>query len=418
MPCDFECIVNGARAATSLSVASAGLIVGIDPAVVESIVARRLEMIRKTLRDENLYGAQQRLPAPVTSVAVIHPDRSAGWADVRSELERLQDRGILRVASFPVPFEGRKAAWAIADALARIGGGNDPPDVIPVIRGGGAAAGLASLADLALARAICRCRVPIVTGIGHASDRTILDDVAWRAADTPSKALGTIKTILRRRCLATTDDHRTIVDAMDRLLTTTLSPLLASSQIALVEAADKVVASQAARLRETRHGVERHVIVFRGEIAAAQADLDRTAQGLLSVAPSIPAKARTDSRRLYAGVLRASRARLPTGESLTLGAGRSAGIVSAFVERQATELGRLLAAMEAAARRRLDDEALRLAAVSSAAQALDVMATLARGFVLPLDERRRILRSAETACAEGFELLFADGSVACRPVTL
>ena len=97
-------------------------------------------------------------------------------ADVRTELERLQDRGILRVTSFPVPFEGRKAARTIADALARIGGGYAPPDVILVIRGGGAAAGLASLADLALARAICRCRVPIVTGIVHASDRTILDD--------------------------------------------------------------------------------------------------------------------------------------------------------------------------------------------------------------------------------------------------
>ena len=161
-------------------------------------MALRLEMIRKTLRDENLYDAQQRVPAPVTLVAVIHPDRSAGWADVRTKLERLQDRGNLRDTSFPVPFEGRKAAWAIADALAQIGGGNAPPDVIPVIRGGGAA-GLACLADLALARAICRCRVPIVAGIGHASDRTIRDDSAWRAADTPSKALGTIKVVLRRR---------------------------------------------------------------------------------------------------------------------------------------------------------------------------------------------------------------------------
>ena len=108
-------------------------------------------------------------------------------ADVRTEMERLQDRGILRVTSFPVPFEGRKAARTIPHALARISGGYAPPDVILVIRGGSAAAGLASLADLALARAICRCRVPIVTGIVHASDRTILDDVAWRAAATPSE---------------------------------------------------------------------------------------------------------------------------------------------------------------------------------------------------------------------------------------
>lgn len=118
-------------------------------------------------------------------------------------------------------------------------------------------------------------------------------------------------------------------------------------------------------------------------------------------------------------MLRASRARLPTSDSLTAEARRSAGIVSAFVDRQATELDKLLAALNAAARRRLDDEALRLAAASSAARALDVMATLGRGFALPLDDRRRIIRSAEAArAAEGFELLFTDGSVACRPVSL
>ena len=397
-----------------------GRVVGIDPAIVASIVARRLEMIRKTLREENLYGAQQRLPVPVdvTSVAVIHPDRSAGWADVRTELERLQDRGILHVASFPVPFARRKAAWGIAAELAGIGGGDAPPDVIMVIRGGGAAAGFVSLADLALARAVCRCRVPIVTGIGHASDRTILDDVAWRAADTPSKALGTVKAILRKRCLATSGDHRTIVDAMDRLLTTTLSPLLASSRISLIEAADKITATQNAKLRDARHGIERHVIAFRGEIAATQADLDRTAAELLAVAPLVPTTARKDCARLFSGVLRASRARLPISDSLTAEARRSSGIVAAFVDRQAIELGKLLAALNAAARRRLDDEALRLAAASSAARALDVMATLGRGFALPLDERRRIIRSAEAArAAEGFELLFTDGSVACRPVT-
>ena len=74
----------------------------------------------------------------------------------------------------------------IADLVAGIADGHRP-DLVLIVRGGGAPAGLASLANLSLARAVSRCPVPIITGLGHASDRTIIDDCAWFAANMPTR---------------------------------------------------------------------------------------------------------------------------------------------------------------------------------------------------------------------------------------
>ena len=353
-----------------------GEIVGVDPAMVESLVAKRVEAIRRTLRDENLYGAQQRLMAPddVTSVAVIHPDRSAGWADVRDDLERLQARGILSLQSFPVPFEGAGSATGIAEALTRIGASAERPDLILVVRGGGAAAGLASLANLALARAVCRCPVPIVTGLGHANDRTLIDDLAWRAADTPSKAMGLVKSILRRRCMAASEDHRTIIDAVEGLLATTLVPLLASSRNALVDAVEKITRHQTARLRDAAHGIERHVIAFRGTIDLTQAELDRVASSLLVTAPRVPRTASAATGLLQVGIVTAIRSKLPVRDALSSDVRRAAGFVTAVLDRQAFDLSATRSALETFIRRRLNDEAGRLSAAASVARALDVTA--------------------------------------------
>ena len=90
--------------------------------------------------------------------------------------------------------------------------------------------------------------------------------------------------------------------------------------------------------------------------------------------------------------------------------------MTTFIKQQKAGLDAVFTSLENTLRRRLSDEAARLAATAAAAQALDLSATLARGFVLPLDRQRRIIRSAETARAvDRFELLFVDGQVACRP---
>ncbi len=390
-----------------------GKVLDLDPAVVEGLVQRRLELIRQQLRDQGHWARQQSLAAPrdVTSVAVIHPDRSAGWADVQAELDRLQQCGILAVCSYPVPFEGAGAAHGITDALKAIAIGA-LPDLVMIVRGGGAASSLVGLANFAMARAVCLCPVPVVTGIGHASDRTILDDCAWRSADTPSKGLGVVKTILRQRYHAARDAHHDILDAMAFRVGGTLQPLLANARETLVDAVEAITAGQAARLRDLAHGIERHLIAFRGTIDLTQADLDRVAADLVVSAPAAPRRGAKELTNLRAGMVRIASLRLPDRNALSVQAKHSAGLAAAFVDRQSRELRTAFAAMESTMRRRLGEETSRLAVAGKAAQALDLDATLARGFVLPLDHERRIIRSAAaTEIAAGFELLFVDGQV-------
>lgn len=73
------------------------------------------------------------------------------------------------------------------------------PDLIVIIRGGGAVNDLAYLNDYDLAALLCKRSVPIWVGIGHEKDRTILDEIAHRSFDTPSKVIAGIRNLIVER---------------------------------------------------------------------------------------------------------------------------------------------------------------------------------------------------------------------------
>ena len=90
--------------------------------------------------------------------------------------------------------------------------------MLVIIRGGGAVADLHWLNELELARAVCLSPVPVITGIGHQRDQTILDEVACRVADTPSKVIKLISDTIQQRAVRTQHDFNAIQAAIDRRL--------------------------------------------------------------------------------------------------------------------------------------------------------------------------------------------------------
>src|SRR4029079_8031381 len=98
-------------------------------------------------------------------------------------------------ASVREAIEGALAAWPAATL----------PDAIVIIRGGGAVNDLAWLDDYELARSICLSPVPILTGIGHERDNTILDEVAHQRFDTPSKVVAGIQALIVKRARESQD---------------------------------------------------------------------------------------------------------------------------------------------------------------------------------------------------------------------
>ena len=118
------------------------------------------------------------------------PRGAAGHADIAGDLARWERAGILAVTSIIAAFEGPRAAADLVAALRRAVSGDDAlPDVMVLVRGGGDRTGLLSLDTEAVARAVCLCPVPIIAGLGHQVDSTLVDEVAAVSCHTPSKAL-------------------------------------------------------------------------------------------------------------------------------------------------------------------------------------------------------------------------------------
>jgi exodeoxyribonuclease VII large subunit len=178
------------------------MIEDIDPSFTVGDLLARIEAIRAKLRADGQFDLNRMLPAPVNffRVAVISPSLSAGHGDFRSEAERLQNAGLCAFDYFTAVFQGTEAPKSIQQAMRATHERHlvEPYDALAIIRGGGSGTDLAWLNDLVLARWVCRIPIPVFTGIGHERDSTVLDDVAHRRFDTPSKvALHISQTILQ-----------------------------------------------------------------------------------------------------------------------------------------------------------------------------------------------------------------------------
>jgi exodeoxyribonuclease VII large subunit len=171
-------------------------ILDISPEFTVGDQAIKLENIRRVLDAEGLLERNRALAAPddFARVAVISPRAAAGLGDFQREAERLERAGVVDFVYLPATFQGREAPASLMTALssALLAHAEQPLDALVIIRGGGAQTDLAWLNDLELARAVARFPVPVITGIGHARDDSILDEIACIRTDTPSKAAALI----------------------------------------------------------------------------------------------------------------------------------------------------------------------------------------------------------------------------------
>ncbi|WP_423854793.1 exodeoxyribonuclease VII large subunit [Acinetobacter guillouiae] len=178
----------------------------IDSSYTLGDLARRYQQILERLTSEGLLNKNKLLPAPfdIQNVLVIAPENAAGLGDFKKDADALDQAGVCHFVYHTATFQGNTAATSISEALANAlrqwaKDLNTPPDLIVIIRGGGAVNDLAYLNDYNLAALLCKRSVPIWVGIGHEKDRTILDEVANRSFDTPSKVIGGIRNLIVER---------------------------------------------------------------------------------------------------------------------------------------------------------------------------------------------------------------------------
>ena len=175
-------------------------IVEIDSGYTLGDIARRYQQIVERLTTEGLIQRNRNLPSPfdLNRILVIAPENAAGLGDFKKDADALQRAQVCKFIYHSATFQGNTAPQSIMQNLAQAlkqwaQTYNTAPDLIVIIRGGGAVNDLAYLNDYDLAALLCKRSVPVWVGIGHEKDRTILDEIAHRSFDTPSKVIAGIR---------------------------------------------------------------------------------------------------------------------------------------------------------------------------------------------------------------------------------
>jgi exodeoxyribonuclease VII large subunit len=146
----------------------------------------RFEELKARLSDEGLFEEGRKRPVPdlPRRIGVAASAQSAAWQDIQKVLRRRYP--LAEVLLAPCLVQGEQAPASIVQALHALYRSN--VDLIILARGGGSLEDLWSFNDEAVARAVFASPVPLITGVGHETDTTIVDYVADLRAPTPSAA--------------------------------------------------------------------------------------------------------------------------------------------------------------------------------------------------------------------------------------
>lgn len=162
----------------------------IEPAYTVGDMARRRQLVIKRLSDEGVIGLNKELPFPVLPqrVAVISSSSAAGYGDFCDQLHNNGYGFVFYTKLFPAPMQGSAVEQGIIAALDSIAADLDMWDIVVIIRGGGATSELSCFDTYELANNCAQFPLPVITGIGHRRDESVLDIVAHTSAKTPTAA--------------------------------------------------------------------------------------------------------------------------------------------------------------------------------------------------------------------------------------
>jgi exodeoxyribonuclease VII large subunit len=235
-----------------------------------------LERLRRKLHGEGLFEPQKQLARPLLprTIGVVTGERGKARDDVLAGLRRRGWNGRLIWAFVPV--QDRQAAPRIAAALRELAA-TPEVEVVIVARGGGSLADLYAFCDEALCRTVALLRVPVISSVGHHTDRTLIDDVAAVCCSTPTHAAEAAVPV---DCLAA---RRALADNAGRLRDHGRRAILhrARTLAALSRAPAQQVVRHRTRLhqllRELRASARRHQEQGRSATERCAAGLQRSA---------------------------------------------------------------------------------------------------------------------------------------------
>ena len=165
-------------------------IIDIDPTYTMGDIARHRKEVLQQLTLEGVIDMNKELPLPrlMQRIAVISSATAAGYGDFCNQLHGNKKGLAFTTELFQANMQGQNAETSIIEALNKIAAQAEQWDVVVITRGGGATSDLNCFDSLALAENVAQFTLPVITGIGHERDDTIIDMVSHTKMKTPTAA--------------------------------------------------------------------------------------------------------------------------------------------------------------------------------------------------------------------------------------
>lgn len=344
----------------------------IDPSYTLGDMERLRREILLRLEKEGIINANKGIPLPadLQRIAVISAGGAAGYGDFMKQLD-MNARGFrFYTHLFEAVMQGDRTSSSVRAALAEVRKTAHLWDCVVIVRGGGATSDLNGFDDYELARAVALFPLPVLVGIGHERDRTVLDEIANTRLKTPT-AVGAF--------------------LVDRLTQAWEAALTLTNRIASF-AADRI---------KGEHIVLSHLgasvpMLAKARIADARLRLSRIATGLPAVSSGRIARSLASLDALARMMETAAANRTST---------------------ERTALDRLADTLADAAGARLRDAASRLDALASLTDALSPSATLGRGYSITRCGGKTVRSAAHLLPGARIETTLADGTVTSEVTT-
>lgn len=170
------------------------IVTDIDPTYTLGDMARKRQEIIRQLKEEGVFDLQKELQLPLfcQNIAVISSETAAGYGDFCNQLTDNPYGFLFHTQLFPAIMQGDGVEQSVINALEEIfdvqSSQSDMFDCVVIIRGGGATSDMSGFDTLALAENVANFPIPIITGIGHERDESILDMVSYLRVKTPTAA--------------------------------------------------------------------------------------------------------------------------------------------------------------------------------------------------------------------------------------
>lgn len=165
-------------------------IVGIDPRFTIGDLAKQRQATIQQLKNDGVMDMQRNLPLPslLKRIAVISSNDAAGYGDFCHQLKNNNNGLHFHVQLFPALMQGEQSHASIIQSLQQIADDMNSWDLVVIVRGGGATTDLRNFDNYELASHCAQFPLPIIAGIGHTRDISIVDMVVHTSVKTPTAA--------------------------------------------------------------------------------------------------------------------------------------------------------------------------------------------------------------------------------------